>query len=55
MAFSRNKPRCLLKIREKHNGSEMKFSQSGIDTNITEESWKKMFENLKIFVDAEMN
>jgi len=44
-----------IEIREKENGCEMIFSQSGIDTNITKESWKKMFENLKALLEQKHN
>ena len=39
-----------VEIKDKHDGSEMIFSQSGIDTSITEKSWKNMFENLKTVI-----
>jgi len=35
-----------IEIKDKQYGCEMIFSQSEIDTSITEESWRKMFENL---------
>jgi len=36
-----------IEIRDKQNGCELIFSQSGIDTSKTKESWEIMFEMLK--------
>ncbi|GAB3912232.1 hypothetical protein GCM10028826_23150 [Mucilaginibacter boryungensis] len=40
-----------IKIRNKQNGCELIFSQSGIDTSKTKESWEVMFEMLKVVTD----
>src|SRR4030095_10306065 len=43
--------KVTVKIKASQPGCEMIFSQSGIDTSKTEESWKKMFENLKTIIE----
>jgi len=42
-----------IEITDKSKGCEMIFSQSGIDTRITKDSWKKMFETLKCDIEHE--
>jgi uncharacterized protein YndB with AHSA1/START domain len=42
-----------VEINDKPKGCEMIFTQLGIDTRITKDSWEKMFENLKSVIEQE--
>jgi len=43
--------KVAIEIKQKATGCEMIFTQSEIDVTKTEESWKKMFNNLKVLLE----